>query len=79
MGDTIETAQHFIYVQVFFKPSLRAPLTLFLAPKFIFAVSPVNVHEFLNHTVELYDFPLGMCKSLLPAYMQSFRPHTHGQ
>ena len=39
MGDTIETAQHFIYVSVFFNTPRASPLTPFPAPRFIFAVS----------------------------------------
>lgn len=69
MGDTIETAQHFIYVQVFFNASLRALLTPFSAPRFIFVVSQASPHIFINQTVERPDFPLGMCKSLFTAYM----------
>ena len=44
MGDTIETAQHFIYVQVFLNVPLRVPLTPFPAPRFIFAVSQANTY-----------------------------------
>ena len=44
MGDTIETAQQFIYVQVFFNTPPPLPLTPFPAPRFIFAVSQANVN-----------------------------------
>lgn len=63
MGDAIETAQHFIYVQVFFNSLLRFLLTLFPARRFIFAVSHPNVHIFLSQITEPPNFPLGMCKS----------------